>query len=94
VTTLSITQGDLDDPRVVRLLADHLPDMFATSPAESVHALDVSGLSVRLGMGLLWSPTSSSDETMWQLMPSLTSRRLLGGNGARNARLRPGRLCR
>ncbi|GLI26377.1 N-acetyltransferase [Agromyces rhizosphaerae] len=42
--TLSIAPGDLADPRVLRLLDDHLADMFATSPAESVHALDVSGL--------------------------------------------------
>lgn len=46
VTTLSIDLGDLRDPRVTRLLEDHLADMFATSPAESVHALDVSGLAV------------------------------------------------
>ncbi|WP_240665934.1 GNAT family N-acetyltransferase [Agromyces sp. LHK192] len=44
--TLDIQPGDLNDERVLRLLADHLQDMFATSPAESVHALDVSGLSV------------------------------------------------
>ncbi|MET4157027.1 GNAT family N-acetyltransferase [Agromyces sp. PvR057] len=40
-----IAPGDLTDPRVLRLLEDHLADMHATSPAESVHALDVSGLS-------------------------------------------------
>ena len=45
-TTIDIRPGDLTDPRVIRLLTDHLDDMFATSPAESVHALDVSGLSV------------------------------------------------
>ena len=45
-TTTSIQLGDLADERVIRLLTDHLTDMFATSPAESVHALDVSGLSV------------------------------------------------
>ena len=44
-TTASIRPGDLADERVIRLLTDHLADMFATSPAESVHALDVSGLS-------------------------------------------------
>ncbi|MBM7503789.1 GNAT family N-acetyltransferase [Agromyces aurantiacus] len=43
---IAIERGDLADPRVIRLLEDHLDDMFATSPAESVHALDVSGLSV------------------------------------------------
>ena len=41
----TIALGDLSDIRVLRLLEEHLADMFATSPAESVHALDVSGLS-------------------------------------------------
>ena len=39
----------VDDPArddVVRLLADHLADMHATSPPESVHALDVDALQV------------------------------------------------
>ena len=39
---------DLDDPAredVSGLLHEHLADMFATSPAESVHALDHSALS-------------------------------------------------
>lgn len=44
--TSDIRRGDLTDERVIRLLTDHLTDMFATSPAESVHALDVSGLAV------------------------------------------------
>ncbi len=38
----------LDDPvrpDVHQLLSEHLADMFATSPAESVHALDHSALS-------------------------------------------------
>ncbi len=39
-----IAPGDLTDPRVLKLLEDHLADMYATSPPESVHALDVSGL--------------------------------------------------
>jgi len=37
-----------DDPRrpdVLALLGEHLADMFATSPAESVHALDPDALS-------------------------------------------------
>ena len=41
-------QIDRDDPAredVHRLLSEHLADMFATSPAESVHALDPSALS-------------------------------------------------
>ena len=39
---------ELDDPTrwdVHQLLNEHLADMFATSPAESVHALDHSALS-------------------------------------------------
>ena len=43
---IAIELGDLADERVLRLLGDHLDDMFATSPPESVHALDVSGLEV------------------------------------------------
>src|SRR5687768_8243585 len=38
----------LDDPArqdVHQLLSEHLADMFATSPAESVHALDHSALA-------------------------------------------------
>lgn len=42
--TVVIDLGDLDDRRVRRILEDHLADMHATSPAESVHALDVTGL--------------------------------------------------
>ncbi|POH58795.1 GNAT family N-acetyltransferase [Arthrobacter glacialis] len=39
---------EIDDPQqaeVRRLLEEHLADMFATSPADSVHALDHSALS-------------------------------------------------
>jgi len=44
MSTPEIALGDLSDARVLRLLEDHLADMYATSPPESVHALDVSGL--------------------------------------------------
>ncbi|HEX4189600.1 MAG TPA: GNAT family N-acetyltransferase [Marmoricola sp.] len=40
---------EIDDPAradIAALLAEHLADMFATSPAESVHALDVASLKV------------------------------------------------
>lgn len=40
-----IEVDDLTRPEVRALLAEHLADMHATSPAESVHALDLSGLS-------------------------------------------------
>jgi putative acetyltransferase len=41
---LHIKVDDLSDPRIAALLQDHLDDMYRTSPPESVHALDLSGL--------------------------------------------------
>ncbi|WP_415971914.1 GNAT family N-acetyltransferase [Rhodococcus sp. 077-4] len=41
---MSIEVDDLSRPAVHALLTEHLVDMHATSPAESVHALDLSGL--------------------------------------------------
>jgi putative acetyltransferase len=35
---------DLTRPAIVTLLEEHLQDMYAVSPAESVHALDLDGL--------------------------------------------------
>ncbi|MCM0616114.1 GNAT family N-acetyltransferase [Paenarthrobacter sp. MSM-2-10-13] len=42
---IRIETDDLARPDVHQLLSEHLADMFATSPAESVHALDHSALS-------------------------------------------------
>ncbi|MDI2034644.1 GNAT family N-acetyltransferase [Paenarthrobacter nitroguajacolicus] len=42
---ISIETDDPARPDVHALLGEHLADMFATSPAESVHALDQSALS-------------------------------------------------
>jgi putative acetyltransferase len=36
---------DLSRPQVLALLTEHLADMYATSPPQSVHALDLGGLS-------------------------------------------------
>ncbi|MPR00390.1 GNAT family N-acetyltransferase [Modestobacter sp. I12A-02628] len=41
---MRIEVDDLTRPAVVGLLAEHLADMHATSPACSVHALDLTGL--------------------------------------------------
>ncbi|MEP2652016.1 MAG: GNAT family N-acetyltransferase [Paraglaciecola sp.] len=41
---MKIQVDDLTHPKIKQLLQKHLEDMFATSPAESVHALDLSGL--------------------------------------------------
>ena len=42
--TLRFELDDLTRPAVHRLLEEHLSDMYATSPAESVHALDLDAL--------------------------------------------------
>ena len=41
---LTITPADFTDERLTRLIDEHLADMHATSPEESVHALDLTGL--------------------------------------------------
>lgn len=43
-STVDIRPGDLDDPRVIALLHEHLASLAPTAPAESRHALDLSGL--------------------------------------------------
>ena len=48
-----IVVDDLSGPRIAALLAEHLTDMYATSPAESVHALDLGAL--RAPDVTLWS---------------------------------------
>lgn len=42
--SVRIVEGGLDDPAVVAFLEAHLTQMRATSPPESVHALDLEGL--------------------------------------------------
>ena len=42
--SLHIRLDDLSDPRIAIFLEEHLQDMRATSPPESVHALDLSKL--------------------------------------------------
>lgn len=41
---MHIETDDLSREAVRALLAEHLTDMYAASPPESVHALDVTGL--------------------------------------------------
>ncbi|MFW1561380.1 GNAT family N-acetyltransferase [Vibrio parahaemolyticus] len=43
---MRIEIDDLEWPQVLALLEEHLQDMYATSPPESVHALDVSKLKL------------------------------------------------
>ena len=42
--SLSLHLDDLSDPRIAAFMEEHLQDMRATSPPESVHALDMAGL--------------------------------------------------
>lgn len=41
---VQISRADFDDPALVDFLTDHLADLEPTAPAESRHALDLSGL--------------------------------------------------
>lgn len=41
---MEIVIDDLSSTEVLALLEEHLSDMYATSPEESVHALDVDAL--------------------------------------------------
>jgi putative acetyltransferase len=43
---MRIIEDDLTGPRIAALLEEHLADMYATTPAESVHALDLNRLRV------------------------------------------------
>jgi putative acetyltransferase len=44
MSKINIKQDDLSGGEVIALLEEHLADMYATSPPESVHALDVQAL--------------------------------------------------
>jgi len=43
---MEIIIDNLESPEVIALLEEHLADMYATSPPESVHALDVEKLKM------------------------------------------------
>ena len=43
-TTLQVRLDDLRGKEIAALLQEHLQDMYATSPRESVHALDLDAL--------------------------------------------------
>jgi putative acetyltransferase len=52
---LRIKIDDLTHPKVAELLQQHLNDMYATSPAESVHALDLEKLrKPQISFWTLW----------------------------------------
>lgn len=53
---MDIRQDPITDEAVIALLQEHLDDMHATTPAESVHALDLDGLRrPEITFWTLWS---------------------------------------
>ncbi|MCZ2721404.1 GNAT family N-acetyltransferase [Marinomonas sp. 15G1-11] len=56
---LNIALDDLESGAVLRLLEAHLKDMYATSPAESVHALDPE--SLKQPSISFWSATQDNE---------------------------------
>ncbi len=55
MSDIEFRQGLLDHAQVVELLQQHLRDMYATSPVESVHALDLEELrDPQLSFWTLW----------------------------------------
>lgn len=60
---LRIRQDDLRDPRIEAFMAEHLADMHATSPPESVHALDMGALRrPEISFFTGWYDTPQGDE--------------------------------
>ncbi len=56
---MEIRIDDLTSPEIAELLEEHLRDMYAASPPESVHALDLSKL--RKPEITFWSAWVGSD---------------------------------
>jgi len=62
---LLIRLDDLSDPRIAVFLEEHLQDMRATSPPESVHALDLAALrQPGICFWSAWLLDESGEETL------------------------------
>jgi putative acetyltransferase len=59
---LAFRLDDLRDPRIAVFLREHLADMRAVSPPESVHALDLDGL--RVPQIAFWSAWTDGGRTL------------------------------
>lgn len=60
---LRIRQDNLSDPRIEAFMNEHLADMRATSPPESVHALDMTKLRrPEISFFTGWYDTPQGDE--------------------------------
>ena len=61
-TPLHIRLDDLSDPRIEAFMKEHLRDMRATSPPESVHALDMDQLrQPNIAFWSAWLPGANGD---------------------------------
>jgi putative acetyltransferase len=62
VQNLTIRLDDLRDPRIEAFMQEHLQDMRATSPPESVHALDLDQLrQPNIAFWSAWLPGADGD---------------------------------
>jgi putative acetyltransferase len=63
--TLLIRLDDLSDPRIEAFMQEHLVDMYAVSPPESVHALDMDQLrQPHIAFWSAWLPTADGDDVL------------------------------
>ncbi len=59
---LDIRRDDLSDPRIEAFMQEHLQDMYAVSPPESVHALDMDQLrQPDIAFWSAWLPGADGD---------------------------------
>ena len=86
-----IVEGGLDDPAVVAFLEAHLDQMRATSPPESVHALDLAGLRAP---GLrFWTMYDGPADRPGEVLATAALRRLDDGHAElKSMRTAPHRL--
>ena len=60
--SLSLRLDDLSDPRIEAFMQEHLQDMYAVSPPESVHALDMDQLrQPNIAFWSAWLPGANGD---------------------------------
>lgn len=60
--SLRVRLDDLSDPRIEAFMNEHLQDMYATSPPESVHALDMDQLrQPEIAFWSAWLPHNGDD---------------------------------
>ena len=90
-----IRRDDLAGPEIRALLEEHLADMYATSPPESVHALDLDGLrrpeitfwTVWDGATLAGCGALKELDARWGEIKSMRTPRALRGRGVGRAML-------